>query len=569
MKKQSLTTRTIRFTVLSSAALGLIALVIGLSIYGSSLVQHSINRACETAKGASVSAKNGADSITLAKNVMAVYRSLTPEQREKTGTEEYRRYFSDIDGVEEKGGPHDVLVHMLRNFVVDVDYVYLAMYDKDTCAMVYIADSDPEDPLYPGEWEPVKENDMMKMLDWDGEGMLYVIGRTEKYGWLCTAGYPIRDEAGDICEYLLVDVSVNSVITKMAQYALQISLALLAATSLIAWLVSRRMKKTVVEPIEAIAKAAVGYVQDRQNGSPVSDHFASLGIRTGDELENLSMIMAGMERDLAEHEENLTRITAEKERINTELSMANQIQTSMLPHDFPPFPDRREFSLFASMDPAKEVGGDFYDYFLIDEDHLCLVVADVSGKGIPAALFMMVSKIILQSCAMLGRSAAEILAKTNEALCSNNQAEMFVTVWLGILEISTGRLTAANAGHEYPVLKKTGGSFELLRGRHGLVIGAVEGVTYREYTLPLQPGSKLFIYTDGITEATDANNAMFGTDRMVAALNEDPDAPPEQLLKNVRRAVDDFVKDAEQFDDLTMLCLEYKGNTTGKGGAEA
>ncbi len=249
----------------------------------------------------------------------------------------------------------------------------------------------------------------------------------------------------------------------------------------------------------------------------------------------------------------------ERERITTELQMGSRIQASMLPHEFPPFPDRREFNIFASMDPAKEVGGDFYDFFLIDEDHLCLVIADVSGKGVPAALFMMISKVILQSCAMLGQSPAEILRKTNDALCSGNQEEMFVTVWVGILEISTGRITAANAGHEYPALMQDG-RFALRKDKHGLFIGGMEDMVYKEYELRLKPGDKLFLYTDGVPEATDASDAMFGLDRMLTALNEAPDAAPRAILENVRRAVDQFVKDAEQFDDLTMLCLEYNGS---------
>ena len=252
------------------------------------------------------------------------------------------------------------------------------------------------------------------------------------------------------------------------------------------------------------------------------------------------------------------RAETEKQRITSELDMAGRIQNGSLPHQFPPFPDRHEFDLYASMDPAREVGGDFYDFFLVDDDHLCLVMADVSGKGIPAALFMMVSKAILQSGAIHGSSPAEILGKTNEAICGNNQEEMFVTVWLGILEISTGIITAANAGHEYPALMKRG-SFALVKDRHGLVIGALEGAKYKEYEISLSPGDKLFLYTDGVPEATDAQQQMFGTDRMLTALNEDPAASPAQILDNVRRSVDGFVQDAEQFDDLTMLCLEYRG----------
>ncbi len=256
---------------------------------------------------------------------------------------------------------------------------------------------------------------------------------------------------------------------------------------------------------------------------------------------------------------------AEKERLGTELHMANQIQASMMPHSFPPFPDRKEFDIYASMHPAKEVGGDFYDFFLIDEDHLCLVMADVSGKGVPAALFMMASKIILQSCAMLGKSAAEILTKTNEAICSNNSQQMFITVWLGILEISTGRLTAANAGHEYPALRRANGAFEILKDRHGFVIGGMDGIQYREYEIQLNPGDKIFQYTDGVTEATNAENELFGIERMKESLNLDPDGGPQEILGNVSYAVKTFVGDAEQFDDLTMLCIEYKGAAPKKG----
>ena len=203
----------------------------------------------------------------------------------------------------------------------------------------------------------------------------------------------------------------------------------------------------------------------------------------------------------------MTRVTAEKERIGTELALATRIQADMLPNIFPAFPDRTDFDIYATMDPAKEVGGDFYDFFLIDDDHLCMVMADVSGKGVPAALFMMASKIILRNNAMMGKSPAKILGPTN-AICSNNQEEMFVTVWLGILEISTGKLTAANAGHEYPVMKRPDGRFELLKDKHGFVVGGMEGVKYKDYELQLEPGAKLFLYTDGVPEATDAQRAV-------------------------------------------------------------
>ena len=258
--------------------------------------------------------------------------------------------------------------------------------------------------------------------------------------------------------------------------------------------------------------------------------------------------------DLVRLQRNLEQ---ENERIRSELAMASRIQSAMLPGIFPAFPERKEFDIYASMDPVRGVGGDFFDFFFIDRDHLCLLIADVSGKGIPAALFMMASKIILADNAKSGKSPAQILQDTNEAICANNPEEMFVTVWLGILDISTGLLTTANAGHEYPALMHADGQFELFRDRHGLVVGGMPGVKYHEHSLQMYPGSKLFVYTDGVPEATDAENALFGTARMLQALNAHTNEAPKQILHGVRQAVNEFVSNMEQFDDLTMMCLEF------------
>ena len=243
----------------------------------------------------------------------------------------------------------------------------------------------------------------------------------------------------------------------------------------------------------------------------------------------------------------------------TELNMATEIQASMLPSIFPPFPDRQEFDIYASMDPAKEVGGDFYDFFMIDDDHLAVVIADVSGKGIPAALFMMSSKILINDHALTGGSPAEILGRVNKQVCSNNEADMFVTVWLGILEISTGKLTTASAGHEYPMIN-TNGKYELLKDKHGLAVGAMEMSRYKNTEIQLKKGDSIFVYTDGVAEATNANNELFGTERTVNALNAVPEgASQQEVLTGVRAAVDAFVKEAPQFDDLTMVGIKYNG----------
>ena len=253
------------------------------------------------------------------------------------------------------------------------------------------------------------------------------------------------------------------------------------------------------------------------------------------------------------------KLALKNERITAELSLATRIQANSLPKVFPPFPDRKEFDLYASMTPAKEVGGDLYDFFLIDDDHLCLVIGDVSGKGIPAALFMMVASSLIYHAAMKETSPAKVLTLVNEQICSRNPEEMFVTVWLAVLEISTGKLTATSAGHEYPALKKAGESFELFKDRHGVAVGAMDGVRYREYTIDLEPGAKIFVYTDGVAEATNSSEELFGTDRMIAALHNGENGTPQDVLRAVKAGVDEFVGKAPQFDDLTMLCLEYMG----------
>ncbi len=250
--------------------------------------------------------------------------------------------------------------------------------------------------------------------------------------------------------------------------------------------------------------------------------------------------------------------SAARQRIETELNVATQIQADMLPRIFHAFPERREFDIYASMTPAKEVGGDFYDFFLVDEDHLAMVIADVSGKGVPAALFMVIAKTLLKNAVQMGSSPRQALEKVNNQLCENNEAEMFVTVWLGVYEISTGHLTAANAGHEYPAIRRAGGRFELFKEPHGFVLAGMENARYREYELEIGVGDTLFLYTDGVTEATDGANALYGTDRMLAALNRNCQLDPERLLHEVKADLDGFVGAAPQFDDITMLSLQRK-----------
>jgi len=338
-----------------------------------------------------------------------------------------------------------------------------------------------------------------------------------------------------------------------AKHSMQTFLVLTVTLILLATVAALLVAYHIAKPIEHMTRR-VNALSGKDILFKMEDVY-----RTDDEIQVLAESFASLSKKTVDYIAQITDITAEKERIGTELALATRIQADMLPNIFPAFPERKEFDIFATMDPAKEVGGDFYDFFLIDDTHLGIVMADVSGKGVPAALFMMISKILVQNYAMTGKSPAEVLKAVNDQICANNREEMFVTAWLGILDTGTGKITAANAGHEYPVLMQPGGGFELIKDKHGFVIGGMEGMKYKEYELQLSPGAKLFLYTDGVPEAMNGENELFGTERMLAALNENTSASPEELLKNVRRAVDGFVKDAEQFDDLTMLGLEYKG----------
>lgn len=279
------------------------------------------------------------------------------------------------------------------------------------------------------------------------------------------------------------------------------------------------------------------------------------------EIEEVGASLEKMEHDTQQYIQNLTRITAEKERLGTELSLAAQIQSEILPNTFPPFPDRHDFDLYACMTTAKEVGGDFYDFFFIDSDHLGLVMADVSGKGVPAALFMMMARLLLNTLAMTGASPAEVLRRANDTICQNNKSDMFVTVWFGVLTLSTGRLTAANAGHEYPVIQRQGEPFAIYKDKHRLALGAMPGIRYQEYELTLNRGDVLFLYTDGVPEATNSSQQMLGTEGMLKLLNQSGAKTTKALLQDVAAGVAAFTGDAPQFDDVTMMAVSRMEDT--------
>ncbi len=319
----------------------------------------------------------------------------------------------------------------------------------------------------------------------------------------------------------------------------------------------------LVRPIMQLREAGMRFIErEALELDRAPDYFGSLELFTRDEIEDLWVTMQDLEINIVTSVRSLQRVTAEKERIDTELSVATKIQSDMLPKIFPAFPERDEFDIYSTMNPAKEVGGDFYDFFLIDDDHLALVMADVSGKGVPAARCMVISKTIRKNVALSGKydGPGEILSDVNNKLCEGNEEDMFVTVWLGILTISTGELVSASGGHEYPVLCRKNKRFKMIKDVHGPGLGTFEDVNFEEWRGTLESGDMLFLYTDGVPEATNENKELFGNVRMLAALNESiGEESLGDMLTKVREQVDSFVGDAPQFDDLTMTILKYIG----------
>lgn len=313
------------------------------------------------------------------------------------------------------------------------------------------------------------------------------------------------------------------------------------------------VKKQIVNPINTICSTAKTMVENLENEESID-----VTVRTGNEIEELFDSFKQMYGDIKDYINKLSAVTAEKERIGAELDVAAQIQASMLPCIFPAFPGRPEIDIYATMDPAKEVGGDFYDFFMVDDRHLAIVMADVSGKGVPAALFMVIGKTLIKDHTLPDRDLGEVFTAVNNLLCESNSEGLFITAFEGVLDLVTGEFTFVNAGHEIPFICKAGGKFEPNKVKAGFVLAGMEDMIYTAGSLVLEPGDKLFQYTDGVPEATSLDKELYGMERLEAVLNRVKDGTPAEILPVVKEDIDAFVGEAEQFDDITMLCLEYK-----------
>lgn len=359
------------------------------------------------------------------------------------------------------------------------------------------------------------------------------------YGVPCYCMYQVTEG------YLILAVMPTSeaALSRNVSVAVTTAMQILVFAALFA-LIFILVRRLVVDNIYKVNKSLSAISEGKLD--------TTVNVRSHEEFNALS-------DDINSTVNTLKRYISEAEaRIDAELAFAKAIQHSALPSVFPPYPNRKEFDIWAGMYTAKEVGGDFYDFYFVDEDTLAFLIADVSGKGIPAAMFMMTAKTFLKSFAESGMSVEEVLSHANEKLCEGNDANMFVTAWMGFLNTKTGMITYGNAGHNPPLIKHADGTFTYLKSRPGFVMAGMEGIRYRKNEIQLMPGDSIYLYTDGVTEATDAMNELYGEERLLTVLNQNADAAPQEICETVKADVDAFVGEAPQFDDITMLCLTYQ-----------
>ena len=503
----------------------------------------------------------------LFKDVQETYYNTPEDIRHDQYGDEYQNLIRPFASTPEYAAARKVLNNC--QVYADLNNIGLFFLDQENKRFVIVLDGDlPERVTMPGEWisdENGKSYSYDEIMNVTSSEWYLKVAYAKRSGWAGGDFIELKGQDGKPLGFVSVDIKMERFITHLARYTRVYAFSLLIVIAFTAFLISLYLKRRIIGPLDKLADAAKNYIaRDKVSDlETATSFFSSLDISTGDELEDLKDIMAEMEADVSRTMKRIRQVNTEQERlkrqqerISTELDIAKQIQIDALPSVFP---DRPEFDIYASMRPAKEVGGDFYDFFLIDLDHLGLVIADVSGKGVPAALFMMISKHILKNKALFGGTPAQVLTYVNTQLSENNDNAMFVTIWFGILTISTGEVIAASAGHEYPFITDDSGEYKLYEDPHGIPCGVMDGMVYDDYSFRLKPGSQLFLYTDGVAEANNPNKELFGTERTQAALNIHKELSPKEQIENMSKEIKAFAGDCEQFDDITMLCLRYNG----------
>ena len=483
-------------------------------------------------------------------NPMPEFDSATEEelyfkQYENVQDERYNEIFEHINNIKK------------TNVVKSLYIIYV---DAQSKSCVYVIDADnSEGACQMGTWDIIYENNY-NVLTNPEDGFESYITNTEEYGWLCSAGAAIIGEDGEVIAHAMVDISMDEVMNERYTFLRNLCFVMLGITLILLVVFLIIINCSIIMPINKLSITARTFVDKMSNDSETKELlFSKFSIKSGDEIENLHKSFQFMEEEIYEYVDNLARITTEKERIAAELNIAKKIQADMLPSIFPAFPEREEIDIYATMHPAKEVGGDFYDFFMIDDNHLAIVVADVSGKGIPAALFMVIGKTLIKNHTQAGSSLDKVFADVNNLLCESNNEGLFITAFEGVLNLTTGEFRYVNAGHECPYIYRKGEKYTLHMLEPGFILAGMEDMTYETGCIQINPGDKLFQFTDGVTDAININEELYGEQRLYDVLNKNVDKNSKELLNAIKTDIDSFVGEAAQFDDITMLCVEYLG----------
>ncbi len=555
MKKKyrlvSLRLKSVAVMVLAALLLSVISITLSYRTYKSTMDEHYKTLTSHLAKTAA-SELNAED---LLRYYNAVKQIGEYDEDKYQNDPEYRAdYDAKADALKDER--YEKMLATLFNIkdCNEITYLYVQKLEGDYCTYILDADRSDEQCQLGTTHEvsgPTKEAE-------HPEYGIPAFITNDTYGWLCTSMEPVMDADGNPVALVGVDISMDDIVADRASYLRTVIIVIEIAVVLLSVAILVGIHFTLIKPIDQLSAAARSFVEDKSESKGGESAISRLSIRTGDEVETLCDSVKQMEQDINNYITHLTAVTAEKERIGAELDVATHIQSSMLPSIFPAFPERQEFDVYATMNPAKEVGGDFYDFFMVDDRHLAIVMADVSGKGVPAALFMVIGKTLIKDHTVPGTDLGTVFEEVNDILCESNSEDLFITAFEGVLDLTTGEFRFVNAGHEQPLLCRNNGAFEPYKVRPGFVLAGMEGIRYKSGAFTIAPGDKLFLYTDGIPEATDANNNLYGMDRLQTILNTVADRTPEEILPAVKADIDAFVGAAPQFDDITMLCLTYK-----------
>ncbi len=491
-----------------------------------------------------------------------IYAGIPEEERFSSsywGTDEWYEYLDHFKIVEEIEAYKKLEAYMkdsLAAMEMGAVYIGCAFEDSDSGDITYMYLVDPienEDKCPVGTFE--------RMIDPTEEQLAHpelgyrpYVTNTEEYGWLMTCGTPLMD-GDEVAGYMYIDVPMNDVMETINSFTVFVVAFVVILTLVLVLGYLFVVDRVIISPINKLSGAAICYIDNKEENDNSS--FQNLNIRSRDEIGQLFTSMKQMEQDINEHIESISKLTAEKERTKTELRVAQNIQHDMLPSNFRGFCESRNIDIYGVMIPAKEVGGDFYDFFKIDKERIGLIIADVSGKGVPAALLMAVAKSMLRVRAVRGGKPGEILEDVNTWLCENNESEQFITAFLGILNMKTGNMEYANAGHEYPIIIN-GEMASVLQGENDPPLAAVSYIVFRNMEMNIKHGDRLLLYTDGVPEAKSANGSRYGMERLQRMLRHSAGA--REAVEKIKNDVLDFTGSESIFDDVTMLCIEYLGN---------